>query len=282
MASCRGREPLPEMVAEVNNEYITTDEFVHHFRMRGGLELQGSSRDRLKKMIIAELVDRKLLLQEAREQRIRPQRTDVRADFAEKGRKAWGEREKEQFMQSEDDIYEQRIIELVLRANLVVPGVRSGEIDEYIKRHPDEFIRPPQARMCWVVVNSASKVKKTGLQLRDGVSIDEVAKDLSDEPVSVRGKWAWRDEAQMPDDVWEAVNRAPIEKSVGPVPTDFGTFFFRVEDRRKQSRMAREESRDLARNRIKSMKKKEAMENYLASLHTSAKIRVDFRALGRL
>jgi len=282
VASCRGREPLPEMVAEVNNEYITTDEFVHHFRMRGGLELQGSSRDRLKKMIIAELVDRKLLLQEAREQRIRPQRTDVRADFAEKGRKAWGEREKEQFMQSEDDIYEQRIIELVLRANLVVPGVRSGEIDEYIKRHPDEFIRPPQARMCWVVVNSASKVKKTGLQLRDGVSIDEVAKDLSDEPVSVRGKWAWRDEAQMPDDVWEAVNRAPIEKSVGPVPTDFGTFFFRVEDRRKQSRMAREESRDLARNRIKSMKKKEAMENYLASLHTSAKIRVDFRALGRL
>lgn len=281
-SSCGNRGALPEMVAEVNNEYVTTDEFVHHFRMRGGLELQGSSRARLRKWLIAELVDRKLLLQEARILRIRPQRTDVRADFAEKGKKAWGERENEQFMQSEDDIYEQRIIEMLLKARLVVPGVRTDEIDEYIKTHPDEFRLPPRARMCWVVVNSASKVKKTGAQLKDGVSIEEVATDLSEEPVSVRGKWAWRDETQMPREVWEAAGRAPLEKSVGPVPTDFGTFFFRVEDRSKASKMDREETRDAARNRIRAMKKREAVENYLASLRSSAKIRVDFRALGRL
>jgi len=206
----------------------------------------------------------------------------VRRDFEEKGKKAWGERESEQFMQSEDDIYEQRIIELVLKASLVVPGVRTGEIDDYLKRHPEEFMRQAQARICWVMVNSASKVKKTGAQLKDGVSIEEVARDYSEEPVSMRGKWSWRDESQMPQEVWEAVGRAPLEKSVGPVPTDFGTFFFRVEDRRKASRMSREESRDEARRRVGSMKKKEAMENYLASLRSSAKIRVDFNALGRL
>jgi len=282
LASCTDRTGIPEMVAEVNNEYVTTDEFMHHFRLRGGLDLQGSARARLRKWLIAELVDRKLLLQEARLQRIRPQRVDVRKDFEGKGKQAWGDAEKEQFMQSEDDIYEQRIIELLLKANLAVPGVRSAEIDEYIKRQPEEFLRPPQARICWVVVNSASKVKRTASELGNGVSIEEVAKDLSEEPVSVRGKWAWREESQMPDEVWEASSRAPLNKAVGPVPTGFGTFFFRVEDRRKNSRMSREELRDSARRRIASLKKREAVENYLASLRSTAKIRVDFRALGRL
>jgi len=282
LCSCSGRESLPEMVAEVNNEYVTTDEFVHHFRMRGGLELQGTARTRLKKWLIAELVDRKLLLQEARQQRIRPQRIDVSAEFAEKGKMAWGEREKEQFMQSEDDIYEQRIIEMLLKANLVVPGVRSAEIDDYLRKHPEEFLRPPQARICWVMVNSSSKVKKTGAELKDGVPIEEVARNLSEEPAGLRGVWAWRDETQMPDEVWEAVGNAPLEKSVGPVPSGFGTFFFRVEDRRKASRMSRVESRDSARRRIASMKKREAMENFMASLRSSAKIRVDSRALSLL
>lgn len=282
IASCGGKTGLPEMVAEVNNEYVTTDEFVHHFRMRGGFELQGSARARMRKWLIAELVDRKLLLQEARARRIRPERSDVRADFAEKGRKAWGEREKEQFMQSEDDIYEQKKIEILLKANFMVPGVRAAEIDAYIKRHPGEFIRPAQARICWVMVNSASKVKKAGEQLVNGMPIGEVAKGLSDEPVSMRGAWSWRDESQMPREVWEAASRAPLKKSVGPVPTGFGTFYIEVRDRRKESAMSREESREAARRRIVSMKNREAVENYLASLRASAKIRVDFNALGRL
>jgi len=125
-------------------------------------------------------------------------------------------------------------------------------------------------------------VEKVNSELKSGAPIAEIARDFSDEPKSSRGNYSWRGEAEMPHEVWEAAGRAPLGKSVGPIPSDFGTFFFLVDERQKASRIAGEERRDAARSRVASMKKREAVENYLASLRSAAKIRVDFRALARL
>jgi len=278
-----GGRGLPEILGEVNNEYLTTDEFLHHFKARGGIALTGKARGTLKRWLIAELVDRKLLLQEARKERIRPDRAEVRSYFQDRGRKAWGEREKEMFMDSEDDLYEQRMIEILLVQNVASPRPRSSEVAAYVKSHASEFVRPPQARLRLIVVHSAAKVKRVRAELSDGTPFGDVAREWSEEPAGdARGNASWRADSEVPSEVWEAAAAAKLERNAGPVSTPYGEFFFRVEERRPSGKLDSEEARDMAGRKLNAQKRREAIENYVASLRAAATIRVDLRALNRL
>lgn len=278
-----GGRGIPEILGEVNNEYLITDEFLHHFRMRGGNALSGTARGVLKRSLMAELVDRKLLLQEARRLRIRPDRSAVRREFESRGRQGWGEREKEQFQESEDDIYEQKMIETLLSSRVMVPGPRDSEVRSYMKKHPEEFIRPEQARLALIVVNSASMAAKVRAELSAGVPFREVAGRFSREPGSAgRGAPKWRSEDGVPSEVWEASQTAQIGGNSGPISTPYGTYFFRLEKRRPAAKLDAEAARDRARQAVTAQKRREAVENYMASLRAGAAIRVDMRALDRL
>ena len=73
LGGCSGQATqVPEIIGEVNNEYLTSDEFLHHFKARGGVALDKKARGQFKQTLLTELIDRKLLLQEARRRKMYP------------------------------------------------------------------------------------------------------------------------------------------------------------------------------------------------------------------
>jgi parvulin-like peptidyl-prolyl isomerase len=167
--------------------------------------------------------------------------------------------------------------------NVATPGTRSAEVDAYLAGNAAEFMRPAQARLALIVVHSAAEVSKVKSELAGGTPFGEVARMLAGGSKGSRsGEAAWRSESSVPAEVWEAAAGARLERNCGPVSTAWGSYFLRVEARRPAGRPDREELRDMARRKVAAQKRREAVENYVASLRAAATIRVDMRALDRL
>jgi len=285
LASCGSRDGrLPDILGEVNNEYVTSDEFVHQFRIRGGFLLEGKARRELKRMLIAELVDRKLLLQEARRRRIRPDRDEVGEEFRRLGAKVSDPADRRRAWDASDYIYEQRVIAELLTAVVRPPDdPTSREVKKYIAEHPEDFSFPEQARLRQIVVNSAAEMKHVQHNLAAGVAFQDAAREASRAPVSSRtGAARWAGEADLPQELWDAVREARPGKVVGPVVTGYGIHLLKVEERRRAGRMAYAAADSLARRRISEFRRQESVAAFVGRLRKAARVSLDLRALDPL
>ncbi len=265
LTSCSaGPDRPPEILGEINNEYLTSDEFVHHLRTRGGMALEGAARSEFKRWLLAELVDRKLLIQEARRRRIRPKRDDVRRAMESLGARGWERSERAAFNGVEDELYEQRQIEDLLR--FALPGAAAPadrEIERYRKAHPAEFRRPARVRLRQSVVHSASMVTKA-------------RRDLSAE----RPLWHERDD--LPAEVWTAAWSAVPGGVAGPVVTAAGWHVFEVLERHTSEPLPEPDAAALARRRIAEDRRHAATLAFVEKLRATAVIRVDTGAVDAL
>jgi len=278
-----GHSVTPEILGEVNNEYVTTDEFLHQLKARGGSDLRGQARGDFKQWLLAELVDRKLLLQEARRSGIRVAREDVRARFKELGSRGWEETERIQFMNVEDDLWEQAQIEELMRREL--PPVRTPaarEVKRWVEAHPEAFVRPAQIRLRQIVVHSAAMVEKAERMIRDGETFEETVVRLGGRTKASALGPAWLAQEDVPDEVWEAARGAPERRLQGPVASEYGFHLFRVEGRREAGRIEPEQAAARARRRIVEERKRDMAEGLLTRLRRSAVIRVDRAAVESL
>lgn len=254
----------PEILGEINNEYLTADEYLHHFRTRGGTVLEGAGRTEFKRWLLAELVDRKLLLQEARRRRIRPRREDVRRGIERLGQQGWEKTERAALDRVEDELYEQRQIEDLLRVAL--PARRAPDdrdLERFRRSHPEEFRRPARIRMRQSVVHSAAMAKKA-------------FRDLS----AVSPLWHGRDD--LPAEVWTAAWAAVPGVAAGPVVTPSGWHVFEVLERHTSEPLPDAEAHAVARRRIADEQRHAATLGFVERLRAAATIRVDARALDAL
>lgn len=275
---------LPEILGEVNNEYLTTDEFMHHFKVRGGMELEGKARQVFKRWLVAELVDRKLLLQEAWRRRIRPSRSAVRSSFVEMGESGWSQAEKDAAWNIQDEMYEQKQIEILL-LNAARPSKRPSEEEvlAYYRKNRSEFRRPEQVRLRQIVVNSASMVDGIRAELEAGRSFSDVQhRHAAAAEAAEKGQLAWLGEADLPTEVWETAREAKRGETAGPVTSPCGVHFLVVRDRRSAGAMSyRDAAADISR-RLREERQHEAVTRYVAGLRKRAKIRIDMTALAAL
>lgn len=280
-ASGCGRRPpaIPDLLGQINDEYLTTDEFLHHFRMRGGMDLEGEARGRLKRFVLTEIVNRKLLLQEARRLGIRPSRDDVRSSFAEEGGRAWEQPERDRAWNVEDDLMEQRQIERLLREVLPVardPGAR--EIGELLAAHPELTRRPPALRLRQIVLHSAAMAKRIEQHRKNGDEFDELAR-----LAGVRSAGAsWYAEDALPASLWTAAGPVRDGRILGPLPTEYGWNLVHVLAHRPAGPVSRDAAREAARRRILSERRRLASERFVAKLRARALVRLDMAAVNAL
>jgi parvulin-like peptidyl-prolyl isomerase len=284
LAGCgTGGSKVPEILGEVNNEYLTTDEFMHQFKARGGAALQGPARAEFKRWLLAELVDRKLLLQEARRRGLRPSREDVRGRILEMGSRGWEEAERAQVLNVEDDLYEQRQIEDLMRHELPPVGTPSlREVRRYIQAHADLFTRPAQVRLRQIVVHSAAMVEDAQRMIKAGESFEGVVRRLGGTPAATVLGPAWNAADDVPDEVWAAAASAPKGEVRGPVASEYGFHLFKVEGRRDAGPISRDEAEARASRLIVGERRHAGVQAFLVRLRRSAVIRVDRRAVASL
>ena len=285
LASCGSRDGrLPDILGEVNNEYVTSDEFVHHFRIRGGFQLEGRARRELKRMLIAELVDRKLLLQEARRRRIRPGRDEVGEELRRLGARVSDAADRRRAWDVSDDIYEQRVIAELFTAVIRPPDDPTRrEVKKYIAEHGQDFNLPDQVRLSQIVVNSAAEMETVTRKLAAGAAFKDVAMEASRAPEAARGgALKWAGEADLPQELWDAVREARPGAVVGPVSTGYGIHLLKVEERRRAGRMEHSAADALARRRIAGSRRQEAVAAFVGRLRKAARVRLDLGALNPL
>ncbi|MEK7475398.1 MAG: peptidyl-prolyl cis-trans isomerase [Candidatus Coatesbacteria bacterium] len=283
VAGCGKHEAAPEILGEVNNEYVTTDEFLHQIKTRGGADLRGQTREDFKQWLLAELVDRKLLLQEARRCSIRPNRDDVRIRIKEMGARGWEDAERAQVLNVEDDLWEQAQIDGLLRREL--PPIRNPsarEVKAYVQAHPEVFARPAQFLLRQIVVHSAAMVDKAEAMLMDGETFEETAVRLGGrQRVSALGP-SWMGQDDVPPEVWAAAVGARWRRIVGPVASEYGFHLFRVEGRREAGPVEPEVATIRARKRIVQERRQKLVEALLARVRRGAVIKIDRAAVAAL
>ncbi len=282
LVSCAREKPfVPEILGEINDEYITTDEFMHHLKVRGAMGLDGRERREFKRWLLAELIDRKLMLQEARDRRINPPRRSAREYYRDLELRIRG---KDAQQDVADDLYDQKRIDILL-LNAVPPPREptAKEIDLYIREFPDEFRRPEQVRLRQIVVNSAAKMEHAQAAIEQGMAFAEAARRFSEAPEGKQGGLlGWMTEEELPPSLWQAARQAELKSVIGPIASSYGLHLAVLEGRRAGSEMDASSARARSRKVLIARRKQEQITKYVARLRSRAKIRIDMKALEAL
>lgn len=286
-AACGRGGPAPEVLGEINREVLTTDEFLHQLALRGGGSMEGRGRREFKRALLAELVDRKLLLQECRRRRIRPARPGFRnamRALGADGATGWAMGDAALRWQVEDDAWDRAAVEeLADRVAADADPPSRDDADRWLAAHPEAAVAQARMKLRQIVVRSAAMRDAVKRALAGGMPFERAARRWSAAPERrEEGALGWRGRDEVPPAVWAAAEAAKPGRAAGPVDTPYGAVFVAVEGRDDGGRLPRSEARDRARRAIRAERRARALDGFLAGLRKAARISLDLRAVDAL
>ena len=293
--ACGGGAPAapagPKPVALVNGEPILPDTVVRELKQaRAGPGAEGEGPAEVaRQRVVDDLVDRALLLQQARARSIVVGQDQVERAFLRIRSEYPG-------THFDDLLAQERLSQGELKARLkdqltierlfheeVFPRVQvaDGEVERYYADHAAAFQEPERVRVLQVVVASRDEAAQVRDQLRrDPSKFGEVARRASIAPEGKNGGdlgWIGRG-AGFPE-VFDACFTLPLNWVSDVTPSPYGFHVFKVVERKAASRRALDQARGEIAERLLRDKRSRAQEEYLAALRSRASIQVDKAAL---
>jgi peptidyl-prolyl cis-trans isomerase C len=276
-------------VATVNGEPIGADALARALRdARAGGAGEGQG-DLLRRRMLDELVDRTLLLQQARARSIVVGQDQVERAFLRIRAEYPGSHfddllAQERLSQSElkARLKEQLAIERLFEEE-VFPrlSVVDAEVERYYSDHAAEFQVPERVRVLQIVV--ANRDEALGLReklRRNPQTFAEVARKSSIAPEGKNGGdlgYIGRG-AGFPE-VFDACFTMPLNVVSDVTPSPYGFHLFKVVDRKAAQRRTLEQARGQIAEKLSREKRARAQEDYVAALRQRAEIEVHEKAL---
>jgi peptidyl-prolyl cis-trans isomerase C len=287
----REAERAARAVAVVNGEPIAAEALARDLReaRAGAGEGEGGKDDVLRRRLLDELVERTLLLQEARARSIVVGQDQVERAFLRIRADYPG-------THFDDLLAQERLSQTELKARLkeqlaverlfeeeVFPRVTvvDAEVERYYAEHTADFQEPERVRVSQIVVASRDEA----LQLRDKLrrspqTFADVARKSSIAPEGKNGGdlgYIGRG-AGFPE-VFDACFGMPLNVVSDVTPSPYGFHIFRVTDKKGAQRRTLEQAKGEIREKLGREKRARAQEEFLASLRKRAKIQIDDKAL---
>jgi peptidyl-prolyl cis-trans isomerase C len=286
----REAERAARAVAVVNGEPISVESLGRDLReARAGAGEGEGKGDVLRRRVLEELVDRALLLQEARARSIVVGQDQVERAFLRIRAEYPG-------THFDDLLAQERLSQTELKARLkeqlaverlfeeeVFPRVTvvDAEVERFYADHAAEFQEPERVRVSQIVVASRDEA----LQLRDKLrrnpqTFADVARKSSIAPEGKNGGdlgYIGRG-AGFPE-VFDACFTMPLNVVSDVTPSPYGFHLFRVTDRKGAQKRTLEQAKAEIREKLTREKRARAQEDFLQGLHKRAKIQVDEKAL---
>jgi peptidyl-prolyl cis-trans isomerase C len=286
----REAERAARAVAVVNGEPISAETLSRDLReARAGAGEGEGKGDVLRRRVLDELVDRALLLQEARTRSIVVGQDQVERAFLRIRAEYPG-------THFDDLLAQERLSQTELKARLkeqlaverlfedeVFPRVTvvDAEVERFYAEHTAEFQEPERVRVSQIVVASRDEA----LQLRDKLrrnpqTFAEAARKSSVAPEGKNGGdlgYIGRG-AGFPE-VFDACFTMPLNVISDVTPSPYGFHIFRVTDRKGAQRRTLEQAKAEIREKLTREKRARAQEEFLQGLRKRAKIQVDEKAL---
>ena len=153
---------------------------------------------------------------------------------------------------------------------VMVMDKRGGEQQQIIEQHKVRHIlvRPSAAV---TEAQAEQRIRDIYRQLQDGADFAELARELSDDPVSGSdgGNLDWVSPGQMVPEFEQAMLDADVGEIYGPVRSQFGWHILQVQERRKQDVTA-EARESQARQAIYQRKFEQELQNWLWEVRDEA------------
>jgi parvulin-like peptidyl-prolyl isomerase len=286
----REAERAARAVAVVNGEPIPAQALARDLReARAGAGEGEGSGDVLRRRVLDELVDRALLLQEARARSIVVGQDQVERSFLRIRAEYPG-------THFDDLLAQERLSQTELKARLkeqlaierlfedeVFPRVTvvDAEVERWYADHAAEFQEPERARVWQIVVATRDEAQQLRDKLRrNPQTFAEVARKSSIAPEGKNGGdlgYIGRG-AGFPE-VFDVCFTMPLNVVSEVTPSPYGFHIFKVTDRKGAQRRTLEQAKGEIREKLTREKRARAQEEFLRSLHGRAKIQVDEKAL---
>jgi peptidyl-prolyl cis-trans isomerase C len=286
----REAERAARAVAVVNGEPIAAETVARDLReARAGAGEGEGKDDVLRRRLLDELVDRTLLLQEARARSIVVGQDQVERAFLRIRAEYPG-------THFDDLLAQERLSQTELKARLkeqlaverlfeeeVFPRVTivDAEVERFYAEHTAEFQEPERVRVSQIVVASRDEA----LQLRDKLrrnpqTFADVARKSSIAPEGKNGGdlgYIGRG-AGFPE-VFDVCFTLPLNVVSDVTPSPYGFHLFRVTDKKGAQRRPLEQAKAEIREKLGREKRARAQEEFLQGLRKRAKIQIDEKAL---
>ncbi len=288
----REAEKAARAVAVVNGEPISAEALGRELReaRAGGGAGEGEQQgDLLRHRVLDDLVDRALLLQEARAKSIVVGQDQVERAFLRIRSEYPGTHfddllAQERLSQSElkarlkeqltlERLFEQEVFSLV--------QVVDAEAERFYADHPGDFQEPERVRVLQIVVPTRDEAMLVRDRLRrNPQTFAEVARKSSIGPEGKSGgDLGYIARGTGFPEVFDACFTMPQNVVSDVIPSPYGFHLFKVVDKKPAQRRTLEQARGEIAERLAREKRAKAQADYVQALRSRAKIEVDQKAL---
>lgn len=286
----RGGAPSDRAVAVVNGEPIRPERLARELReSRAGAADGGDPGLVLRRRVLEELVDRALLVQEARARSIVVGQDHVERAFLRLRAEYPG-------THFDDLLAQERLSQTELKARLkeqlaveklfeqeVFPRVTvvDAEVERYYADHAAEFQQPERVRVLQIVVATREEAVQLRERLRrNPQTFAEVARKSSIAPEGKDGgELGYIGRGAGFPEVFDACFGLPLNVISDVVPSPYGFHLFKVVERKAAQRHTLEQARGEIVEKLSREKRARAQEEYVRALRQRADIRTDEKAL---
>jgi peptidyl-prolyl cis-trans isomerase C len=247
-----------KVLATIDSEKITMDDFNKELdKIPVNMKMLVASESG-KKNFLDRLVVRKLLLKEAKKEKIDSEK-DVQERLA--------------------DIKDQIVIEALLKKKIITEAqISDDELKKYYEEHKEEFKRPKEINTRHILLKTEGEAKQVQAKLLKGEDFVELAKSFSIDPNAKAsgGEIGFQPQGSLlPDYEKAAFNLKKAGDISGIVKTQFGYHIIRLEAVRPAAYAPFEEVKDSIKNGIVQARQGEMLEKYIDSLKKGSKISIN-------
>jgi peptidyl-prolyl cis-trans isomerase C len=289
--SAPGAPPPPKTVAVVNGEPIAAEALARELRdaragAEGGAQVEG---DVLRRRILDDLVDRALLLQQARARSIVVGQDQVERAFLRLRAEYPGSH-------FDDLLAQERLSQAELKARQkeqltlerlfeqeVFPQIQvvDAEVDRYYADHAAEFQEPERVRVLQIVVASRDEAQSIRDRLRaHPQTFAEVARKSSIAPEGKNGgDLGLIGKGSGFPEVFDVCFGLPLNAISDVTPSPYGFHIFKVVEKKAAQRRALDQARPLIMEKLGRDKRTRAQAEYVDALRKRAQITIDEKTL---
>ncbi len=285
----RDAAPQPRAVAVVNGEPIAADAVARELRETAAGEGQPEGLDVLRQRVLDDLVDRALLLQEARARSVVVGQDQVERAFLRVRAEYPG-------THFDDLLAQERLSQADLKGRLkdqltverlfeqeVFPRVQvsDAEVARYFSEHPAEFQEPERVHVLQIVVRTRDEAAQIREKLRKNPqTFADVARKSSIGPEGkAGGDLGFIGKGSGFPEVFDVAFSLPLNQVSEVTPSPYGFHLFKVVERKPAARRSLDDARAEIHEKLAREKRARAQEDYVKTLRARARIQIDRQAL---
>jgi parvulin-like peptidyl-prolyl isomerase len=277
-------------VARVNQDTITLDEFDREFKevvLESGKEEKSAVPGTLKRAYLDQMIERKLLAQEARRlgMKVSPEEVDLailemRKDYPGNGFDERLSLHGVTLQEWRERLEEKLLAERMMRKARHVQGtIDEKEALQYYETHQSSFELKPKVRARQIVVADGEEALQILKRLKKGESFAKLAAEKSMGPEKVNGgDLGYFSQGEKPAEFDQVFSLEPGQIS-GVIKSPYGYHIFKLEEKIRPRQVSFDEAKTGIVEDLEKKKEEQEYERWLKDLKGKAKVEINKKLL---